>query len=206
MNATLLLIRHGQIRANVSGRWHGATDSPLTRVGRRQALRVATHLKRSGASIDAVYSSPLARCRATAAQIGRAFSRAVEVHDDLREYGVGAFEDLPVAELHERHDFFQLAHRDADYAPPGGDSVNAVAARIVPVLQRLGHAGNTGTIAVVSHGAALGIALASLLDDDPRAWRNYHVANCSITELRFVDAGTGAARAEVGAFNQTHHL
>ena len=35
----LLLLRHGQIKANRQGRWHGSTDSPLTWRGRRQAAQ-----------------------------------------------------------------------------------------------------------------------------------------------------------------------
>src|SRR5262249_48885585 len=122
----LLLIRHGQIRANAESRWHGATDSPLTRSGRRQAARVARFL-RSRHAIDALYSSPLARCRSTAAAIGAALDRAVVVDDDLREYGIGEWEDLPYRQLAEEHGFFKRISDDPDYAPLGGDSLNAVA-------------------------------------------------------------------------------
>ncbi|MFM7119070.1 MAG: phosphoglycerate mutase family protein, partial [Gammaproteobacteria bacterium] len=37
--AQLLLVRHGQIRANIKGHWHGSTDSPLTWTGHRQARK-----------------------------------------------------------------------------------------------------------------------------------------------------------------------
>jgi probable phosphoglycerate mutase len=200
MTAKLLLIRHGRIRANTLRRWHGATDSPLTRLGRRQAVRLANHLRRRGDDIDVVVSSPLSRCRDTASEVARTFGRSLHIDDGLREFGVGELEDLSVGELHEQHDFFNRMQHDHDYAPPGGDSINAVAARIVPTLQQLGESDGAPTIAVVSHGAALAIAMASLLDANPGAWRNYHVDNCSITELRFVP------HPEVGAFNQTSHL
>ena len=196
---TLLLIRHGQIRANAKRRWHGATDSPLTGRGRRQADRLANHLGRRFPALGAIVSSPMRRCRDTASAVATAFGHPVQIDDDLREFNVGAFEDLTVEELHGRHDFFRQMTDDGDYAPPGGESVNGVAARMVPALQRL-TLDEPGEIAVVSHGAALGIALAALLDENPRAWRNYHVENCSITELRL------APRLEVGAFNHTTHL
>jgi probable phosphoglycerate mutase len=203
MTRTLLLIRHGQIRANTIGRWHGATDSPLTALGRRQAGRLATHLGRrfnSLGALDAIYSSPLSRCHDTALQLARSFGQDVRIDDDLREYGIGQLENLPVKRLHEEHDFFRRIFDDADYAPVGGDSINAVAARIVPALRRIHDHEGSGLVAVVSHGAALGIALATLLDENPMAWRNYHVDNCSITELRL------APHAELGEFNQTSHL
>jgi probable phosphoglycerate mutase len=216
MTRTLLLIRHGQIRANTIRRWHGATDSPLTALGRRQAGRLANYLGRRiksppeppGApealealgTLDAIYSSPLSRCHDTALELARSFGQEVKIDDGLREYGIGQLENLPVKRLHEEHDFFRRIFDDADYAPVGGDSINAVAARIVPALRRIHDHEGSGVVAVVSHGAALGIALATLLDENPMAWRNYHVDNCSITELRL------APRAELGEFNQTSHL
>ena len=203
MTRTLLLIRHGQIRANKTGCWHGATDSPLTGRGRRQAGRLADHLGRrykAQGSLDAVYSSPLSRCRDTALQLAQPFGQDVRIDDDLREYGIGQLENLPVARLHDEHDFFRRIFSDADYAPVGGDSINAVAARIVPALRRIHEHEGSGLVAVVSHGAALAIALATLLDENPMAWRDYHVDNCSITELRL------APHAELGEFNQTSHL
>ena len=209
MTRTLLLIRHGQIRANTIRRWHGATDSPLTALGRRQAGRLANHLgerfnapETVGAlgTLDAIYSSPLSRCYDTALELARSFGQEVKIDDGLREYGIGQLENLPVKRLHEEHDFFRRIFDDADYAPVGGDSINAVAARIVPALRRIHDHEGSGLVAVVSHGAALGIALATLLDENPMAWRNYHVDNCSITELRL------APHAELGEFNQTSHL
>ena len=97
---SLLLLRHGQIRANVAGRWHGSTDSPLTWTGRRQAKRTARYLARNE-PITAIYSSPLQRCRNTAAAVGKALNIPVEVHPELREYAIGEWEDLPFRHLYD---------------------------------------------------------------------------------------------------------
>ena len=59
---------------------------------------------------------------------------------------------------------------------------------------------NADRVAIVGHGAALGIALASLLDADPRRWTNYAFSNGSITEL------TLAPTPAVPSFNRTEHL
>ena len=87
--ANIMLLRHGQIRANRQGRWHGSTDSPLTWRGRRQARRTARHLAGAAPRVEAIYSSPLSRCRDTAGAIAQALSLEVEVHDGLREYALG---------------------------------------------------------------------------------------------------------------------
>ncbi len=201
MTRQLLLIRHGQIGANVSRRWHGATDSPLTTTGRRQIARLARRIAGQWGDIEAIYSSPLQRCRHTAEAIAVRLGRQIILEDDLREYGIGEFEDCPFDALHTQHDFYRRIRENADYAPRGGDSLNGVAMRVVAALKRI-HAGHADTkpIAVVSHGAAMAIALATLVDHDPRHWTNYHFNNCSVTELQL------EPEPIVAAFNCTIHL
>jgi broad specificity phosphatase PhoE len=197
----LLLIRHGQIAANAGGRWHGSTDSPLNRRGRRQIRRLALRLQRDWNDVAAVYSSPLVRCVHTAQALAASRGQVVTIDDDLREYGIGELEDTPFATLQKDHDFFRRIREDHDYAPTGGDSINAVARRIVAALRRIAeHDESSRPIAVVSHGAALSIGLASLLDDDLNAWTNYQIDNCSVTELRF------EPKPLVAMFNDTDHL
>ena len=201
MKRSLLLIRHGQIAANASGRWHGSTDSPLTASGRRQADRLAQRVRRDWGDIGAIYSSPMIRCLHTAQAIGAALGHHVILEDDLREYGIGELEDTTFGELQSEHDFFRRIREDRDYAPSGGDSINAVASRIVPALQRIYTTDDSaGPIVVVSHGAALGIALATLLDADANRWTNYQVDNCSVTELLL------EPEPLIAAFNNTEHL
>lgn len=197
----LLLIRHGQIEANVAGRWHGATDSPLTLTGRRQVARLARRMRTQWAELEAIYTSPLQRCRDTADAIATLLAQPVILDDDLREYGIGELEDTSFDALHAQHDFFSRIKANADYAPRGGDSVNAVAQRIVQALRRI-HTQHpvSRPIAIVSHGAAMAIALATLLDGDPNRWTNYHFDNCSITELQL------EPEPLIAAFNQTEHL
>jgi len=198
---SLLLIRHGQIAANARGRWHGSTDSPLTVNGRRQADRLAERIRRHWGDIAAIYSSPMIRCLHTAQAVGAALGQHVILEDDLREYGIGELEDTTFNALQTEHDFFRRIREDRDYAPSGGDSVNVVAGRIVPALQRIYATDDSlRPIVVVSHGAALGIALATLLDADANRWTNYHVDNCSVTELLL------EPEPLIATFNNTEHL
>jgi broad specificity phosphatase PhoE len=198
---SLLLIRHGQIAANAGGRWHGATDSPLNRLGRRQVQRLALRAQRDWSDVAAVYSSPLGRCVHTAQALAAPLGHDVLIDDDLREYGIGELEDTLFATLQAEHDFFRRIRDDHEYAPPGGDSIAAVARRIVPALRRIyAHDDSSRPIAVVSHGAALGIALATLLDADLNRWTNYQIDNCSVTELML------EPEPLIGSFNNTDHL
>ena len=199
--ASLLLLRHGQIRANRQGRWHGSTDSPLTWSGRRQAKKTASHLAEQHEQLTAIYSSPLIRCRVTAEAAASRLEIEPVVVEALAEYGIGEWEGMPFAHLAEEHDFVSRATTDPTFAPPGGESLEEVANRIVPALRRIHdqHAEDEKVL-IVSHGAAMAVALGALIESSPANWTNYHFANCSLTELVLSPA------PYVNFFNSTQHL
>lgn len=178
--ARLLLIRHGRIKANRAGRWHGSTDSRLTWYGRRQARYLARKLKNR--ALTALYTSPLLRCQATAAAIAKQSELEIRVDDDLREWSLGDWEDVSFADLNADHDFFRLTRADPSFVPPGGESIAQVSARFVAALERIADA-HAGHVAVVTHGAAMAVAIAALVDADPTQWTNYSFANCRISEF-----------------------
>jgi broad specificity phosphatase PhoE len=186
--ARLLLVRHGQIAANLEKVWHGSTDSPLTPVGHAQARQLAAHLARTRQKIRGVYSSPLTRARHTADPIAAALGLPVHVAPGLAEYGIGAFEGTSYADLVGRHAFFEQAHGDLEWAPAGGESLRAVAERMLATWHTIVATHPEGEVVVVTHGAALAAGLAMVLHDDPRQWQRYHVRNASVSELTLVPA------------------
>ncbi|MFU8817330.1 MAG: histidine phosphatase family protein [Pseudomonadales bacterium] len=199
--ASLLLLRHGQIKANRLGRWHGSTDSPLTWRGRREAKRTARHIRTTQPALRAIYSSPLTRCRHTAEIVAESLGLEVEIHYDLREYAIGEWEDKSFKELAAQYQFVELATGDHDFAPPGGETLRQVAARIVPAFREIHHRHQDDErVLIVSHGAAMAVALGTLIDHNPGSWTNYHFANCSLTELVLSPA------PYVNFFNTTLHL
>jgi len=199
--ASLLLLRHGQIHANRMGLWHGSTDSPLTWRGRRQARVTARHVHESHHPISAIYTSPLARCLNTARQISERLELEPVVVGELSEYAIGEWEGLAFNHLLEKHDFVDRATRDPNFAPPGGESLTEVADRIVPALEDIHQTHEQDErVLIVGHGAALAIALSTLVDGDPAGWVDYHFSNCSLTELVLSPA------PYVNFFNSTQHL
>ncbi len=199
--AALLLLRHGRVRANRLGRWHGSTDSPPDWRGRVEIRRTARHIAAAYPAVTAIYSSPLRRCLQTAETVGRHLGVVPEVVTDLREYDLGDWEDMRFADLAGTHDFFARIVKDPDFAPPAGESLNAVAMRTVAALRHI-HQSHVDDerVLVVGHGAALGAALGSLLSGDARRWADYQVANCSLTELML------SPSPYVNFFNATGHL
>jgi len=200
---SILLLRHGQIRANVEGRWHGSTDSPLTWRGRRQANRTGRHLAASESKPTHIYSSPLERCRHTAQQIANQLDINPEIEDNLREYCIGEWEGMRFSDLAENHNFVKRAIEDPDYAPPGGESLAVVAQRmkaaIASIHERHDHEPDARLL-VVGHGAAMAVLLGELLHSTPARWTDYQFANCSLTELVLSPA------PYVNFFNSTQHL
>ncbi|HTO70519.1 MAG TPA: histidine phosphatase family protein [Myxococcota bacterium] len=181
--ATLLLVRHGEIAANAARVWHGSTDSALTELGHAQAERTGLHLAKRGARPAALYTSPLSRARETARRIGGPLGLEPRVEPGLAEYGIGELEGQTYEDLVRVHRFFARIAHDPEFAPPGGESPRQVVARVTDALARLAREHRGREVVVVSHGAALGLALGSLLHGDPNQWQRYHLANCAVSEL-----------------------
>ena len=196
----LVLVRHGQIQANVAGLWHGETDSSLTPTGRRQARRLSRHMEKMEAPFAALYSSPLQRCTTTALPIARRLKLAIHTEPGLREYTLGEWEGMAFSDLARHHDFFRRSTRDPEFAPPGGESLAGAATRIVGTLDRIASVHEAGDrVLVICHGAILAVALASLIDGDAAVWGNYQFGNCSLTEISLKPTPV------VHRFNETHH-
>ena len=187
MSPKLLLLRHGQILANKEGRWHGSTDSPLTIKGRWQAFLTGRFLAKT-VSLDAVYTSPLQRCRHTGALASKSYKGVTAVVDGLAEMSIGQWEDMEFTKLNAEHRLIERFNTDLDWAPPEGESLGTVALRMQEsLLQIADNHGADETVLVVSHGAAMAVALGQLLHQDPREWMQYRFDNCSLTEIRLGD-------------------
>ena len=197
---TLVLVRHGEIAANAARVWHGSTDSELTALGHTQARRTAAHLAGRRPLPSALYTSPLARTRATAARIAEGLGLEARLEPGLAEYGIGELEGESYADLARVHRFFERIAGDAEFAPPGGESPRQVIARVSDALRRIARAHRGSQVVVVSHGAALGFALGALIDGDANQWERYHLANCAVSELVLEPT------ARLLSWNRTEHL
>jgi probable phosphoglycerate mutase len=197
--AILTLVRHGETSANLEGIWHGSTDAPLTDRGRAQADRVAGWLMRECPDAAALYTSPLLRARDTARAIAESIGLAPQLEPSLAEYHLGEWEGKSYRELHETHRLWDEMRRDADFAPPGGESPRQVTGRITLALQRIGASHPGERVIVVVHGGALSLALAAILDGDYARWGRV-MANCAVSELVLQPA------PELLSFNRTDHL
>lgn len=88
-------VRHGQSVANHSGIAAGASESPLTAVGREQAHAEADIISQKSIEFDKIITSPISRALDTAHIIARQIGfdeEAIIVTDLLKERHLGTFE------------------------------------------------------------------------------------------------------------------
>ena len=162
--------------------------------GEAQAVALGARLAGSGAA--RVLSSPLQRARATADAIAAALGLAVEeeprlVEMDYGEWDVRSFSEFPAEDL-------ARWRTDASFAPPGGESLLAVGARVASLCEELTA---DAPVIAVSHVSPIKAAALWAMDADPLlAWR-MHLDVASITRI----AASGGRSALLG-FNDTAHL
>ena len=169
LEATLVLVRHGESEMITQGRFQGRSETPLSTRGRRQAELVAQRLARPAdrpalplparPPLEIVHS-PLARAAETAAAIGAAIAgeRAFRVDvarradDRLTEIGQGAWEGRLASEIAATDGAILAAWRQTPTLAwaPGGEPLSDVRRRVVPALRdalaALAAAGSPGSI------------------------------------------------------------
>jgi probable phosphoglycerate mutase len=158
----LLLARHGETDWNAAGRWQGHTDVPLNAAGRAQALTLAARLRAEG--VRAIATSDLCRARGTAEIVGEALGLEVALVDAaLRERAYGRWEGLTRSECEAQFPEEWARHvSDPRTPPPGGESVDALLARVVPAVH--GAAERLASPALlVTHGGVMRTFLAAAL-------------------------------------------
>lgn len=88
---TVYLIRHAEAEGNLYRRCHGHYDATITARGYRQIAALAKRFESE--HIDAVYSSDLTRTMTTALALTRVHGLLLRTAPELREVGVGVWED-----------------------------------------------------------------------------------------------------------------
>ena len=161
----LLLLRHGEVAGFEQRIVRGQIDLALSERGREQHERLAHWLVAHAAKVDLVFTSDLVRCRDLGERVARASGAPLVVVPALREQSMGAWEGLPWDEVSRREGAAINAYWN-DYfhaAPPGGESMEALFARVAAWWheERAGFRGKT--VAIATHIGPLRAFLCELL-------------------------------------------
>ena len=152
------LVRCGLTEANLQGRYLGRDDVPVCEKG----LEQLKYLKEKYAypQVQAVFTSPLQRCKQTAAMLFEG-APMIEI-PNFTEYDFGEFEGFTAEELKDNEAFLKWMGDNGDAAPPFGESNNHFKARVAidfeKVVEGLIKTGTTES-AVVVHGGVLMLIL-----------------------------------------------
>jgi broad specificity phosphatase PhoE len=201
---TFVLLRHGETALTGEKRFSGSggSDPALSEQGRTQADRAARVLAADGA-VAAVVSSPLARCRETAAAAAERLGLPVSVEDGLRETDFGAWDGLTFAEVRER-DPARLSDwlGSPSAAPPGGESFARVAERVARARDALLAAHRGRTVLLVSHVTPIKTLVRLALGAPPEALFRMYLAPASLCAIAYYGDGNTSVRY----VNATAHL
>jgi ribonuclease H / adenosylcobalamin/alpha-ribazole phosphatase len=198
----LLLLRHGQTELSVQRRYSGRGNPALTELGRTQAAAAARYLGSRG-GVAAVISSPLQRAYDTATAAATALGLDVAIDDDLIETDFGAWEGLTFSEAAERDpEVHRQWLRDTSTDPPGGESFDAVNARVSRARDRIVADHDGATVLVVSHVTPIKMLLREALDAGPAILYRLHLDLASLSVAEFYPDGASSVRL----VNQTSYL
>ena len=169
----LILVRHGQTQANSAGLHLGARlDPPLDETGREQVEVLAA----SGllAHVKTAVSSPLLRTRQTAEGLGLAY----ETDPRWIELDFGDLDGTPVSAEGPRWT------RDPAWAPPGGETLEQLGARVRDALEELAPRCAQEDVVVVTHVFPIKAALAWALGTEVRTMLRLWITLGSVSRVR----------------------
>lgn len=155
----------------------GRTDTPLGPLGRMQSVLLGEALREKELR---VWTSPLLRCRETAAPLGG----EAAVVPALAEQDMGPWDGLDFDTIRQRWPEL-YARRGAEplLVPPGAETLAEVRRRVLPALRRCAEQ-SEGDLAVVAHASVIQVILAELRGVPLEASRPLRPPYGSVSVLR----------------------
>jgi probable phosphoglycerate mutase len=175
---------HDQLGRVLSG-WTPGVH--LNDTGRRELEWLVDRLSASRAEV--VVTSPLERCRETAAPIADSIPCELVENPDLGEIQYGDWTGLRFAELESQPRWHEFNRHRSRVRIPGGESMADVQRRVVRSLETLQGRHRWGPVIVVSHGDVLRTAIAYFLGLSLDALDRFEIAPGSVSTVSFEHDG-----------------
>ncbi|QIK66420.1 MSMEG_4193 family putative phosphomutase [Nocardioides sp. HDW12B] len=190
--ATVILVRHGRTTANTAGVLAGR--SPGVRLddrGREQVARLGERL--SGVPLRGIVSSPMVRCRETAAAVAERQQpgpATVERESALAEVDYGEWTGGTLATLAKEPLWRTVQAHPSAVTFPGGESMSGMAARAVAAVRRwdarvAAEHGDDAPWVAVSHGDVIKAVLADALGIHLDQFQRIVVDPASVSVVRY---------------------
>ena len=180
-----IFIRHGETDWNRQQRFQGQIDVPLNDLGQTQARRLGARLAEEPA--EHLICSDLQRAQQTAAPLAAAWQAAPVLLEGLREQCFGVLEGLDVPTIKARHPdlWLQWLEHRADFALPGGESLQQFHARVMAAVQHLAEQHPGRRLAVVTHGGVLDMLWRTANGLPLNGLRTCDIPNTGLNHLRW---------------------
>ena len=199
----IMLIRHGVTQWNAERRLQGQSDVNLAPDGVHQARELAIHFPFS--TVDAIYTSDLGRAKTTAEVIASKFNLEITLMPEFREINFGEWEGRKLEEVAKEQplEFEKFFKKPDMLLIKGGETFAELQSRTMAALRKIVNAHQSGNqhIVIITHGAAIRVILAQILEMPLRKIWSIQQYNTAVNILRVDD---GALSVEL--MNSTHHL
>jgi broad specificity phosphatase PhoE len=195
-------IRHGETHWNAEGRIQGMTDVSLSAKGLAQAKLLAERLTEEEDFV-ALYTSTLRRAYATGEIIGQRLGLEPIADARLVERDMGIVEGLTGAEVQERYPEVHRAWKQGNKRVPfpGEENREDFQRRLGEFLRDIRARHTDHKIAVVTHGGAMGMIMATVMSLDQERRFPFWFENASFSIVEF-----GGPFPRLLVLNDTCHL
>jgi len=200
-----LVVRHGVTAHSLERKFSGSGttfDPPLVAEGIAQAELAAAELERRGGG-DVLVCSPMLRTRQTAEILGAAIGLVPVVVEGLQEGDFGDWDGFTFGEVMARWPQEMSAWLSSpDVAPPGGESLRQIAARVSLALDQVLTAHPGRKVIVAAHVGTIRAMTARALGSPLESMNRMELAPASITTLTWYGDGNASMRS----FAEQGHL
>lgn len=188
LRGTVIFCRHGATDYHPDRFYEDGEGPPLNRDGLAQAEALARWCVDNRVSVNALYISPTARTRETAAPVATALGLETQTMTDLAERSVGRWNGRMVDDV-RREDpdaWFAWKEDPLRFVPPGGgESLEAFGRRVNAAVAQLLARHPGGVVLAVTHVGPIRAALCAALDCSLEHGKRLVIEPGSLTRVDF---------------------
>lgn len=157
------LARHGSTEWNESPRFRGTAEIRLSKMGFKQAERLAFRLRQQ--KLAAICSSPLLRARGTAEPISRTHQLLIKLWDGPKSINYGRWEGLSEEEVsHKEPELYQQYLVNIESLRfPGGETLEDLRLRAMQVLNEVVCSYPQDEVVLITHQVVSRVSLCAIL-------------------------------------------
>jgi broad specificity phosphatase PhoE len=196
----IYIVRHGSTASPKEEVFRGATEVPLSKEGKREAVLLGRYF--GDKEIDRVFSGPLARARETAGSICRTTKAPLTVVDAFTDMSFGPWDGLTLREVRNRYplEFTTWQQSPDRFRLDGAETLGDVRQRIAKGISRV-LSPDHGNLVIVTHRVICKILVLRLLGISGNHFWTMKFDPASVTLVE-----TGEGRKVLHFQNDTCHL